>query len=206
MHPEWRARRKLVTPEQAAGALQLHTLAVNDVGMAFVRAARAAGHDFGPLAWRHEVAHYLSATGPRGELLVADAVIQYRIPDDEADRFVWRMVELDRHTMPVRDLVAKLLRYARLLRYEDSWAPMYPGRFPGVLLVLAGQRREALLRRLTALAGLCQGDADLTRTPILVGLLEDLAARGPLAPLFVRLSEPEAEPVNWLGEPVLVLT
>lgn len=32
-------RRKVVAPEQAAGPLQQHTLAVNDVGICFVRAA-----------------------------------------------------------------------------------------------------------------------------------------------------------------------
>src|SRR5512132_2993608 len=41
-------RRRVLTPEQAAGQLQRHTLAVNDVGLAFVRAARARGDDCGP--------------------------------------------------------------------------------------------------------------------------------------------------------------
>ena len=40
-------RRKLITPEQAAGPLWRHTLAVNDVGIAFMRAARERGDDFG---------------------------------------------------------------------------------------------------------------------------------------------------------------
>src|SRR5258708_36259676 len=49
-------RRRLLTPELAAGPLQAHTLAVNDVGIAFLRAARARDHGFRPPAWRPAVA------------------------------------------------------------------------------------------------------------------------------------------------------
>jgi hypothetical protein len=40
-------RRRLLTPDQAAGPLQGHTLAVNEVGVAFTRAARECGHELG---------------------------------------------------------------------------------------------------------------------------------------------------------------
>jgi hypothetical protein len=43
-------RRKLIAPEQAVGPLRQHTLAVNEVGVAFVRAAREHGDEFGRLA------------------------------------------------------------------------------------------------------------------------------------------------------------
>lgn len=71
-------RRKLITPEQAAGPLWKHTLAVNDTGIAFLHAARERGDDFGPLGWRHEIAHHAPATGhARGELLISDALLTY---------------------------------------------------------------------------------------------------------------------------------
>ncbi|HEY4896584.1 MAG TPA: replication-relaxation family protein, partial [Solirubrobacteraceae bacterium] len=65
-------RRRLSSPEQAAGPLRAHTLAVNDVGIAFVQAARQREDECGPLSWRHEIAHPISPARPRrpGELLV----------------------------------------------------------------------------------------------------------------------------------------
>jgi hypothetical protein len=54
-------RRKLLSPMDARGPLRAHTLAVNDVGIAFLKAARPRAEDeCGPLAWRHEVAHPIS--------------------------------------------------------------------------------------------------------------------------------------------------
>ena len=63
----------------AASALSAHTLAVNEVGVAFVAAARKRGDEFGPLAWRHEVAHPIgtATVGRRKELVIADAVLTY---------------------------------------------------------------------------------------------------------------------------------
>src|SRR2546427_2896875 len=92
------ARRRLLTPALAAGQLQAHTLAVNDVGISFLRAARERGHDFGPHSWRHEVAHGLGApTGKSRSLVIGDAVFRYwmTLPDCRiAVRY--RFVELDR--------------------------------------------------------------------------------------------------------------
>ena len=49
----------MLKSEQAAGPLQQHTLGVNDVGTAFVKAARARGDECDPFSWRHEIAHPL---------------------------------------------------------------------------------------------------------------------------------------------------
>ena len=78
-------RRKRIPREHAAGPLQQHTIAVNDVGIAFVEAARARGDECGPYAWRHEIAHPL---GPlpgsrRPEQLIADAVLTYQLNEPE---------------------------------------------------------------------------------------------------------------------------
>jgi hypothetical protein len=70
-------RPKVLTAAQARGQLWRHTLAVNEVGITFLRAARARGDEFGPLSWRHEVAHRLGPPRRGRRLLVADALITY---------------------------------------------------------------------------------------------------------------------------------
>jgi hypothetical protein len=69
---------RLIGAEEAAGPLQAHTLAVNDAAICFLEAARDRGDDFGPFAWRHEVAHPLSrGRGRRRRTVIADAVFTY---------------------------------------------------------------------------------------------------------------------------------
>jgi len=76
-------RLKVLAPEQAAGPLRAHTLAVNEVGISFLRAARERGDEFGPLSWRHEVAHPLNrGRGRARRMLIADAVLSYVRADD----------------------------------------------------------------------------------------------------------------------------
>lgn len=210
-------RRKVVTPAQAAGPLQQHTLAVNEAGIAFVRAARERGEECGPFAWCHEIAHPL---GPppgqrRSEQLIADALLTYQQGDGGAGTVVhYRFVELDRATMPAAELASKLARYGRLYRRvlpaEDPleepgplWARLYPV-FPAVLLVLAGRGREALERRRAAVLALAAEEPDFEDAPEVEAfacLLEDLVARGPFAPICRTLAAP-GRPVNWLGEEV----
>ncbi|MEV4419377.1 replication-relaxation family protein [Patulibacter sp. NPDC049589] len=213
--PTTEPRRKAITAEHAAGPLQRHTLAVNDVGIAFVRAARDRGDEFGPLAWRHEVAHPI---GPppgrrRGEQLIADALLSYQQQDpDGAVRFHYRFLELDRATMPTDALATKLARYARLYHHAlpaspgdqpvPGWETRYPV-FPTVLLVLAGDTTAALERRRRVVLSLCAEDAQLQRTPeveITAGLLQQLQTEGPFAAIWRTTTEPETA-VDWLGNP-----
>lgn len=42
---------------QTDGALRAHTLALNETGIAFVKAARTRGDECDAFSWRHEVAH-----------------------------------------------------------------------------------------------------------------------------------------------------
>ncbi|MCA1678794.1 MAG: replication-relaxation family protein, partial [Actinobacteria bacterium] len=64
--PQGEDRRIIVSDAGAAGQLQAHTLGVNDVAIAFMRAARARDDICGALAWRHEVAHNIGGgTGRR---------------------------------------------------------------------------------------------------------------------------------------------
>ena len=202
--------RRLLEPDSAAGPLQAHTLAVNDVGIAFVHAARARGDECGPLGWRHEVAHPAGpARGRRGtELLIADAVLTYLVNADGVARALeYRFVELDRATLPVDRLVAKLARYARMSTYtpkgaaEPAWNAHYPT-LPALLLVLDGGTRRALERRRDAVTAVAGGVAEIQAARGLsasIGLLADLREHGPFAPIFATLTD-AARAVDWLGD------
>lgn len=210
-------RRKALAPEQAAGPLQEHTIAVNDVGLAFVRAARERGDECGPFDWRHEVAHSLGPPPGRRmpEQLISDAVLTYQLrePDGSAS-MLYRFVEVDRANRSVADLTRRLGRYARLYRRKIPvdgkagrsvalWSRLYPV-FPAVLVVLAGRPRERLEDRRRTVLALCDQDPDLAETPeaeVFFCLLDDLAEHGPFAPICRTLADP-GEPVDWLGEEV----
>jgi hypothetical protein len=122
--PRLEPRRIQVTPEGAAGQLQAHTLAINEVGVAFVRAAREREDECGPLAWRHEILHPIGPGGGRGgrggDAVIADAVLRYTLFGAGRVSILTRFLELDRATMPMEDLAAKLRRYARLYRYAPD--------------------------------------------------------------------------------------
>jgi hypothetical protein len=197
------------TQRRTASALSAHTLAVNDVGLAFVAAARQRGDEFGPLAWRHEIAHPIGSTrAKRPVLVIADAVLTYLQHDDSgALRFHYRFLELDRATQPTATLASKLARYARLFTYtnkndkEPQWHQSYPV-FPEVLVVLTNAPDAALRRRAETVLALCQADPLLQRTPqVAISLvsLDDLAQRGPWAAIFDRLHADR--PVTWTGDP-----
>jgi len=208
-------RRKLIRPEQAAGPLQQHTLAVNQVGVEFVKAARERGDECGPLAWRNEIAHPLGPPPGRKapEQLISDAVLTYqRNQPSGRVSFLYRFIELDRATMPVNTLAAKLARYARLYRHTlpgsnaldepaPLWTQFYPI-FPSVLLVLAGASRPRLERRRDALLVLCAHNPDLTGTPeveIACCLLDDLTEQGPFAAIFRAPGSPRTA-TDWLNQ------
>lgn len=215
--PRTEPRRKLITKDHAAGPLQAHTLAVNDVGTAFVQAARRrAGDEFGALAWRHEIAHPI---GPlpgrkRHETLIADALLTYQQTgeDDGAIQFHYRFLELDRATMPTDALAQKLARYARLHQHRlpattgavavRFWETRYPV-FPIVLLVLDGTTRTRLQSRRDTVLALCREDPALRQTPeveITACLLEDLRTHGPFAAIWTTTAGPGAA-VDWLANP-----
>jgi hypothetical protein len=197
-------RRTVVRPEQAAGPLRRHTQGVNDAGIAFVVAARKRGDDCGPSSWRHEIAHPIGH-GPgqhRSELLISDALLTYQWHDDGQTTFHYRLLELDRATMPVDDLAAKLVRYGRLFRYTlpDEAAPLWTTRypaFPGVLVVLANGTRRALEGRRGMVLALL-ADEDVQDIRIDVCLLEDLMTDGPFAAIVRSVREP-SRAVDWLG-------
>jgi hypothetical protein len=207
-------RRKLVTPEQAAGPLWRHTLAVNDVGIAFMRAARERGDEFGAFSWRHEIAHQAPAPGhTRGEMLISDALLTYLAHEPDGQlTFHYRLLELDRATVPTDTLATKLARYATLYRHAPAnrgrpattpaWQARYPI-FPDIACVLTGQPRAALQRRVQTVLALCREDRRLQGTPevrVSLTLLDDLQGDGPFAPIWRQPSNP-AQALDWLGRP-----
>jgi hypothetical protein len=207
-------RARVPDPRQVTGPLQAHTLAVNEVGICFLRAARERGEEFGATSWRHEVSHPLSARRGRARrAVIADAVLTYlrRAAEDaevaEEEIVVeQRFVELDRATLSVDRLVAELGRYGALHRARsDEGEPLWRDRyawFPPVICVLAGASRRALRRRRdTALALLAQ-EPELERAPevsIRFCLAEELAERGPFAPIFTDARAAERA-VSWVLE------
>ena len=208
-------RCKVFAPEQAAGALQEHTIAVNDVGIAFVRAARERGDECGPFAWFHEIAHSLGPPPGRRtpEQLIADAVLTYELAEaDGLTSIAYRFIEVDRATRSAFDLAQRIGRYARLYRHTVSgeggsggsvplWSRLYPV-FPVLLVVLAGRPKDRLEERRRTVLALCGQNPDLAETPEVeasICLLDDLVERGPFAPICRSIAEPRKQ-VNWLGE------
>lgn len=203
---------RLIDAESASGPLQAHTLAVNDAAICFLGSARERGEDFGPLAWRHEVPHRLGHGRSAGTLF-ADAVLTYlRLTDSEVV-VEQRFLELDRATLSVDRLAAELGRYGRFMRAagkqgDPLWRSQYPS-FPPVICVIAdsnrrrrsaGSTRAALLRRRDAAVAILRDDLDFIRSPALsvrLCLAEDLAERGPFAPIFIDARDPEGS-VDWL--------
>jgi len=197
---------RLIGAEAAAGPLQAHTLAVNDAAICFAQAARERGDDFGPFAWRHEVAHPLSrGRGRRRRRLIADAVFTYLRIEEDGVAIEQRFLEIDRATLTVDRLAAELARYAELYRLggsegEPLWRSRYPF-FPPVHCVLSGGRRAALERRRSTVLALLRSDPRLSRTPevgVSICLLEDLQGEGPFAPIFRDARDP-GRAVDWLG-------
>ena len=201
-------RPKVLGPRDAAGALRAHTLAVNDAAICFLRTARERGDEFGPLSWRHEVAHPMSAgRGRRRRTLFADAVLTYVRQAEKITYLDHVFLELDRATLSVDRLATEMGRYADLYRASDPqgesiWKRRYPS-FPRVLCVLAGGSREALGRRRDIALALLRRDPQVERTPqlqISFCRLEDLGDEGPFAPIFRGLADAK-RPVDWLGDP-----
>lgn len=197
------------------GPLQAHTLAVNEVGLCFLRAARERGDEFSPRSWRHEVAHPIgSAPGMRrGELLIADAVFTYMVARGEDLTLEYRFCELDRGTLPSERLARKLARYARLYRFRPraerrdgeapppAWRTHYVA-FPIVLVCFADRPAAELRRRQRLVAALCRMEPELQATPEVsfsFCLLDELREQGPFAPVFLEHDRPD-EVVDWLGE------
>jgi hypothetical protein len=215
--PRGEPRRRLSTIAQAEGPLRAHTLAVNDVGIAFVKAARRRGDECGPQSWRHEIAHPITHARARkpAELVVADALLTYlQAAEDGSFVLHQRFIELDRGTArPAEQLASKITRYTRLRHYTGatavSGAPVKPlwrehyRSFPHLLIVLADQSPERMRQRIHRTLTLHQSDPAKQHEgtiPVSFVTLDDLTEQGPFAPIFSSAEHP-GQSVNWLGQP-----
>lgn len=205
------ARRKIATREQAEGPLKAHTIAVNQVGIQFVLAARTRGDECGPDSWRNEVAHPITLARGRGagELVITDALLSYlQTSEDGGLALHQRFIELDRGTLTAEQLANKIARYRRLRQFkvspdaraEPAWRSHYRA-WPHLLIVLADQPRDRMRQRLTRTLALYGSDPGAGgQVPLSFVALDDLARRGPFAPVFFSDQQPE-QPVDWLGQP-----
>jgi hypothetical protein len=210
-------RRYRMTEAKAIGPLRAHTLAVNDVGVAFSAAARRLGHECSPADWDHEIAFRVAdkpIAGPGSDLLVADAVLHYAIRYPEDDELLSRFIEVDRGTETVQRLAAKLRTYAAVYEYIPrpsanpppgprlaAWHTQFLA-FPHVLVVLTGLSTGQLRRRRDIVLELCRRDPALERlagrVTIFVTTLAELTELGPFAPIF---SSPfETGPRDLVGD------
>lgn len=210
-------RRRLTTRAQAEGLLRKHTLAVNDVGIAFTLAARERGDECGPDSWRHEIAHPISAGSVRKppQLVVADALLTYlQTSNDRSLTLHQRFIELDRGTArPAEQLAAKIARYTRLRYYtpataattdapaEPLWRHYYRA-WPHLLIVLADQSPKRIQQRIERTLALYESDPGKdhrSAIPVTFVSLDDLTNHGPFSPIFITADNPERQ-LNWLGE------
>src|SRR5262249_12516849 len=134
--------------------------------LAFVEHARRLGHECGPLDWTSEVAHrYRGGSGRFTDThLIADALLHYTVIDPVAQHrdHLQFFIELDRATMSVARLAAKVLLYGQYYDYiagrtdQPAWHSQYP-RFPRLLVVLTGRDVASLNRRRDELAAYLSG-------------------------------------------------
>ncbi|MFJ5850500.1 replication-relaxation family protein [Streptomyces sp. NPDC092903] len=205
-----------VTPESVAGARQAHTLAVNDVGIAFVEHARRLGHECEPLDWTPEVANRIRDGQRRFEddHVISDSVLNYVHVQNGRRTMLSFFIELDRATMTSARLAAKLHAYGRLYEYvpqssdrarrlpnatRPAWMNHYPN-FPRLLVVLDAaapkegepdRRPHRLAARTEDLYTRTAADVRLSRLrqdmAIGVTTLQQLQQHGPCAPIFTPL-------------------
>lgn len=141
-------------------------------------------------------------------MLIADAELTYlRVLDDRV-RLNWALVEVDRATMALETLGAKLGRYVRLYEYAGRpgrrrigagplWREHYPD-FPAVLVVLANASHRRLWNRRWLIQSLWERDhADRGEwIDVRVCIYSELMEHGPFAPVFM---DDRQEMVDWLG-------
>jgi len=126
----------------------------------------------------------------------------------------YRFLELDRGTLPIEDLFAKLMRYVDLRRcWDDYWQadsrerermPAWPSRYlawPSLMVVFANPDRGSPRLSMKNVMTMCRHAPEIMRDPgwFFFALFDELVASGPFAAVFRRLHGEAL--VNWLGEP-----
>ncbi|PSK95530.1 protein involved in plasmid replication-relaxation [Murinocardiopsis flavida] len=204
------ARRYRMTPVRAAGPLRDHTLATVEAGLAFLEHARRRGDRLHPLGWTPEVAHR-HRDGSRGAFssrhVISDAVMSYVLRTEAAEYPLWCFLEVDRATMPVHRVAAKIRAYERYRDYvpqlrgraprtigeleAHAWKQRYGPVFPALLIVLDGAGERLLRTRMRDLAAAVRRTepsySQRWKLRIGVTLLPWLKDAGPAAGVFLPL-------------------
>lgn len=126
-----RQRAYRASRDKAEGQNQEHSIAVSEVGVLFVEAARVRGDECGPLSLEHEV-RLSSGSAP----VIADGLLSYA--ETHGGEFVAReaLIEVDRARYPARRLWDRLRAYGSLKDDPRSWAVGFPGGWPPTLVVV----------------------------------------------------------------------
>lgn len=210
------ARNYRITAEKAGNTKQAHALAVTDVAAAFARWLRGGGHEITPGDCEAEFAHLMADRSAQrfANLQVSDLRIRMMLNDPDGDVAVTRLIEVDRGTESVQQLVDKVRNYARVLAYKPphqrdkadgglpAWRLSYP-KFPKLIFVWADPSADAArtTRRQDQFLNLLREERLLTRPLHELGLsctsLDLLQSYGPFAAIFTRHNN--AEPVDLLG-------
>jgi hypothetical protein len=196
-----RKRSYQVTAEIARGPLRQHTLDTNEVGIAFVQAARAqGGWESGTVTWEHEVEYRVAERargGQRadGDSVTPDAVLRFTAvwPNESLENLAF-FIEVDRGNKNYPDVVKQIGAYYRLLRYNPKqgrgWRDEFEF-FPRLLVVLTGKSERVLINRRHQLLYFCTADPAMTKAreagwkaEVAIVHLTDLIERGPMAPIF----------------------
>ena len=197
-----------------AAVTREHVHALNETGIAFVKAARARGDECDASSWLHNLAHPIDPPrqGRKQRWLIPDALLSY--VDHQDGRLHQRFIELDLGNGTASQLATQLGAY-KLLHHcraptrpagepgEALWRSSY-NTFPCVLVVLAGQDPTAAHRRIQSLIAFWRSDPAtraLETVPLHCVTLEQLLNGGPYALIFASASDPD-RPRNWLGNPM----
>lgn len=171
-------RTHRMTAEVAVGPYALGPLGTNEVGVAFVEAARRHGHDCGPLDWDHEILHRIGP-GTKNKV-VPDAVLRYADDLGVLERFV----EFDRATYAVQRLHRKVQAYARL-QQSGAWREHGYLAFPKLIVVFDDRvKRARSPLRMSQVVGLCASDRMVAGLEVSFTFLSQLEDPGPWFPIF----------------------
>lgn len=170
-----------------------HLIAENDLGIAFLEAARERGDPFarrvkdgeftyeiGWLGWEHELAYPRSS----GSTMRADIRLVYEHADG---REQWLIAEVDRDTQPLWKIAAKAIGW-QAVKEHGKWRRYELLNWPTILFVTeAGERRvKGMVDSIAKEVEI--GEVDPSRCPMLVTTFDEIETEGVFAPHWRDLS------------------
>jgi len=165
-----------------AAANLTHTTALQDVFLAFLRAAR--GRDATLWWWWEWACARVFDDGGERRLLRPDADVVY----DEGGRRLRVFVEVDRSTCPLGDITDQIARYHGYARATGQAGPGWGEGSPAVTVAYITTKSEARARNIIAMANAVAAakGRDATSIRVLATSLKCLMRRGPLERIWWR--------------------